>query len=116
MYKCRIGTRPMGALGVLSRAGVGRRIDSQNLHELGDLAEMSQSVAGRFVVALQEVHEENVFPRTAAHGARFNLAEADVTQSKNAKCLEKNSREVLQREADGRLVGASADLLRPVDQ
>src|SRR5208283_1161759 len=106
----------MGALGGLSRAGVGRRIDSQNLHEFGDLAEMPQSVAGRFVVALQEVHEENVFPRTAAHGARFNLTEADIAQCKNAEGLEKDSREVLQRKADGRLVGATADLPRPVDQ
>src|SRR5208283_2363760 len=100
----------------LPRACFGCRIDSQHLHELGDLAEMAQSVTGCFLVTLQDVHEENVFPRTAAHGARFDLAEADVTERKNAKRLKQNAREVLQRKSDGRFVSAAADLLRPADE
>ena len=50
-----------------------------------------QSVAGSFVVATKQVDEKYVLPRASAHGARFDLAQADVAKGENAQGFEKRS-------------------------
>jgi hypothetical protein len=68
-----------------------------------------EGVAGGFVVAAEEVDVEDVFPGTSAHGAGFDLAEADVTQGENAQRLEERSGNILDFEGDRSLVGAARD-------
>jgi hypothetical protein len=41
------------------------------------------------VVAAQQVNKKNVFPGTAAHGPRLDLAQTDIAQRENAQRLEK---------------------------
>src|SRR5277367_5833387 len=65
-----------------------RRINPQYLDEIRYLAEVTQGIARRFVIAAQEIDIENIFPGPAAHGPRFDLAEADVAQRKHAQRLE----------------------------
>src|SRR5882672_9559726 len=62
-----------------------------------------QRVAGGFVVAAEQVHEEYVLPGASAHGTRFDLAEADVAESKDAKGLEEGARQVAHAESEGSL-------------
>src|ERR1700680_71215 len=71
------------------------RVDPQDLDELGDLAQMAEGVAGGFVVAAEEVHIEHVLPGPSAHGARLDLAQADVAQGENAERLEQCAGQVL---------------------
>jgi hypothetical protein len=86
-----------------------RPIHSEDFYELRDLAQMAEGVAGRFVVAAKEVNVEDVFPGASAHGARLDLAEADVAQGEDAKRLEQRSGQVLYLERDRSLVGAAGD-------
>ena len=66
-------------------------INPEDFNELRDLAQMAEGVAGGFVVAAKEVSVEDVFPGASAHGARLDLAEADVAQSEDAERLEQRS-------------------------
>src|SRR5271155_3712487 len=67
---------------------------------------MAEGIAGGFVIATQEIHVEDVFPGASAHGARFDIAEADVAQSEDAERLEERPGQILHLESDRSLVGA----------
>ena len=70
---------------------------------------MAQGIARRLIIAAKKVHIEDVLPGTPAHGARLDLAEADVAQGENAERLEERSGHVFYLERDGSLVGAGRD-------
>src|SRR5271166_6039186 len=76
---------------------------------------MSQRVAGGFVIAPQDVDEENILPGMAAHGPRFDLAEVDIAQGEDAERLEENARQILQGKANGRFVGSPTYLPQLAD-
>ena len=82
-----------------------RRIDAQHLYEFRDLFQVMQGVAGSFVVAAEQVHEEYVLPGPSAHGTRFDFAQADVAKRKHAQGLEERARQVAHAESEGSLVG-----------
>ena len=67
---------------------------------------MAEGVARGFVVAAQKIDIKNVFPRPAAHGARFDLTQADIAQREHAEGLEQCAGDVLDFKSDGSLVGA----------
>src|SRR5690348_5301335 len=68
---------------------------------------MTQRVARRLVVAAEEVYVEDIFPGPSTHGTGLNLAQADIAQRKHTQGFEKRSRQVLNFERDGSLVGAA---------
>ena len=70
---------------------------------------MTQGVAGGFIVSTQYIGKKDVFPRAAKHGARFDLAQADLAQGEHTERLEQNTRDIFQRERNGTLVGLFAD-------
>src|SRR5271157_3642534 len=77
---------------------------------------MPQGMARVFIVAAQQIHEKNVFPRTPAHGARLDLAQADVAQREHAERLEQRPGNVLQAERQRSLVRIALRLrLSPLD-
>ena len=67
----------------------GRGIYTEYLHKLGYLAQVAESIARGLIVAAKEINIEDVFPGTSTHGARFDLAQADVAQGENAQGFEK---------------------------
>src|SRR5271170_2183514 len=83
-----------------------RQINPQHLNKLRYLAQMSQGVPRRLVIATQEVYIENILPGASAQGARLDLAQADVAQREDAERFEERSRKVLNLESNGGLVGS----------
>jgi len=77
---------------------------------------MSKRIAGRLVIAAQDIHEEDILPGMAAQRPRFDLAEIDITQGENAQRLKENAWQILEGKADGCFVGAFTDGLRLADQ
>src|SRR5437868_12121262 len=65
---------------------------------------MPQCIPSGLVIATQKINKEDVLPGAAAHRARFDLAEADVAQSKDAKRLEERAGRVLQCVSDRGLI------------
>jgi hypothetical protein len=79
------GTACLKLLSVQNLYASGGGIDAQHFHKVGDFAEVAEGILRGFVVAAQEVDVEDVLPRTAAHGARLDLAQADVAQCEDAE-------------------------------
>jgi predicted permease len=107
-------THPYSEVEPRGRYGYGSRVsccpvDTQDLNELRDLAEMAEGVAGGFVVAAEEIDVEDVFPRASTDGARLDLAQADVAQGEDAEGLEQRSGLILDLEGDGSFVGTARD-------
>ena len=67
---------------------------------------MAQRIAGRFVVAAEEIDVKDVLPGTSAHGARLDLAQADVAQGEDAERFEERAGSVLNLEGNRRLIRA----------
>ena len=76
---------------------------------------MTQCIARGFVISAEDVHKENVLPRMATQGTRFDLTQIDIAQGKDAECLEEYPGYILQDETNRSLVGAFADLFRLTD-
>src|SRR5574342_474450 len=72
------------------------RIDAQHLDQLCYFREVSQGVASRFVVAAQKVDVKDVFPRSTAHGARFDFAQADIAKRKYTERFEQRPGHILE--------------------
>src|SRR5271168_1838344 len=70
---------------------------------------MAEGIARGLVITAEKIYVEDVFPGTSAHGARLDLAEADVAQGEDAERLEQRSGQVLHLEGDRSLVGAGRD-------
>src|ERR1035437_10209197 len=114
--KCgRLVVSPTRLVSALAAPGVSRRINSQYLHKLCDLSQMTQRIARRFVISTKDVHKENLLPRMAAQGARFDLTEIDIAQGKDAECLEEYPGYILQSETNRSFVSAFAYLFRFTD-
>ena len=62
-----------------------RGIDAQNLDEIRNFFQMPQCVPSGLVIAAQKINKEDILPGVAAHRARFDLAEANVAQGKDAE-------------------------------
>src|SRR5216684_2456900 len=70
------------------------RIDAEHFDKLGDLAQVAESIARGLVVTAKEIDIEDVLPGTSTHGARFDLAQADVAQGEDAEGFEKRAGQV----------------------
>src|ERR1700679_3142387 len=81
-----------------------RRINPQYLDELGHFAQMPQGIARSLVIATEEVHIKDVFPRPSTHGPRLDLAQAYVAQAENTERFEQRSGDILYFECDGSFV------------
>src|SRR5215470_17597440 len=78
---------------------------------------MAQCVTGGLVVAAKQIDEENIFPRSPAHGARLNLAQADVAKREDTQGFEQRAGDVFDAERQGSLISASSRLSRsPMNQ
>src|SRR5580700_3895900 len=58
-------------------------VDSEHLHKFCHLAEMTECVARRLVVAAQKVDIEHILPGTSSHRPGLDLTQADVAQRKD---------------------------------
>src|ERR1700757_2260075 len=65
---------------------------------------MPQRIARRFVVTAQNIDVKNVFPRPPAHGAGFDLTQADIPKRKDAQRLEQSPWNILHAESQRSLV------------
>src|ERR1700721_769326 len=79
-------------------------IETQHLHQVRNFAQMPQGIAEGFIVAAEQVYKKYVFPGTAAHGPRFDLAQADVAQREYAKSFEERSGNIFYAEGERGLV------------
>src|SRR6516164_2558085 len=86
-------------------------VNPENLYQLGDLAQMAKGIARCFIITTEYIGKKDILPRSATHGARFDLAEADLAQRKHTERLEENARYVCQRKCDGALVCLLVDAL-----
>src|ERR1700722_8489219 len=78
----------------LRRSHLISRVNPEHFHEVGDFAQVAECVSGGLVVTAKEIDVEHIFPGTAAHGARFDFAQADVAQGEDAEGFEERSRDV----------------------
>src|ERR1039458_4382176 len=97
---------PINRCYALTSSGVSGRINSQYLHKLCDLSQVTQRMARCFVVPAKDVHKEDVLPRMATQRARFDLTEIDIAQGKDAQRLEEYTRHILEGKTNRGLVGA----------
>src|ERR1700751_3251520 len=66
---------------------------------------MTQSVAGGLIVAAQKINVENALPRAPTPRPRLDLAQADISQRKQAERLEKCPGQVSHLKGDRGLIG-----------
>src|SRR5438105_1836930 len=98
---------------VISRSG---GIDAQHFDEVAYLGQVTDRVARGSVAPAEYVDVEVVLPRMSLDRARFDLAQADVTQGEDAERLKERTRNILHREGQRGLIGARRHALVPRDQ
>src|ERR1700733_6489552 len=98
------------------RSWSGGFVNPEHFHPFGHFPKMPQGTARQLIVSTKQICVEDVFPRAPAHGAGFNLAQADLAQGKHAQSLEQHARRIFHAESDRSLIGARSDVASLAEQ